>query len=195
MTRGGKLGSSGTRAAALDAAYELMTTRGYHGVSMRDIAAAAGVRASSLYNHFASKEEIVETVILERHPYVRLAPQLAQLEADSAEGLIRALAQRVVAEFEASPGLLELMMIELSELRGAHLPKLLPQLMTGLEPVLARIEALGGERLIVAPTVLLRGLSGVLLSHLLVAGGAQLSVDLDEVLQLLFHGAFAKEAS
>jgi AcrR family transcriptional regulator len=46
-------------AAVLDAACALFAEIGYHGTSMKDIADALGVRAPSLYNHVASKQEIL----------------------------------------------------------------------------------------------------------------------------------------
>ena len=36
----------------------LFSQKGYDGVSMRDIAAAVGIKGASIYNHFKGKEEI-----------------------------------------------------------------------------------------------------------------------------------------
>ena len=44
-------------------ALTLFSDRGYEGVSMRDIAGAVGIKASSLYNHFKSKEDIFNSII------------------------------------------------------------------------------------------------------------------------------------
>jgi TetR/AcrR family transcriptional regulator, cholesterol catabolism regulator len=52
-----------TRQRILDVAAHLCRTRGYAGVSLRDIAAEAGMKAGSLYYHFASKEEIIVEVL------------------------------------------------------------------------------------------------------------------------------------
>ncbi|MHA6346172.1 TetR family transcriptional regulator [Roseivivax sp. CAU 1761] len=48
-----------TKAAIRDAARRLFTRFGYAGVSVRDIAAEVGIRPSAIYNHFASKHEIL----------------------------------------------------------------------------------------------------------------------------------------
>lgn len=44
-------------------ALTLFSDRGYEGVSMRDIASSVGIKASSLYNHFKSKEDIFSSII------------------------------------------------------------------------------------------------------------------------------------
>jgi AcrR family transcriptional regulator len=46
-------------------ALALFSDKGYEGVSMRDIAGAAGIKAASLYNHFKSKEDIFNSIIAE----------------------------------------------------------------------------------------------------------------------------------
>lgn len=43
----------------------LFKEKGYHAVSMRDLADALQIKASSLYNHIQSKEEILSIIILE----------------------------------------------------------------------------------------------------------------------------------
>lgn len=50
------------RDALLAAAAAVIATRGYEAVSMRDIAAAAGMRAGSLYYHYASKDDLFAAV-------------------------------------------------------------------------------------------------------------------------------------
>jgi AcrR family transcriptional regulator len=47
------------RAEILEIAVGLFATRGYHGVSMDDIGAAAGVTGPALYHHFAGKEAML----------------------------------------------------------------------------------------------------------------------------------------
>jgi AcrR family transcriptional regulator len=51
------------RATALDAACLLFAERGYHGTSMKDIAEKLGVRAPSLYNHVASKQDMLFAIM------------------------------------------------------------------------------------------------------------------------------------
>ncbi|WP_394250937.1 TetR/AcrR family transcriptional regulator [Arthrobacter pityocampae] len=51
------------REEILDAAAELFTTQGYATTSTRAIADAVGVRQSSLYHHFATKDDILEELL------------------------------------------------------------------------------------------------------------------------------------
>lgn len=47
-----------TREKILNKALDLFAENGYHGTSMREIAAAVGIKSSSIYNHFSGKEDI-----------------------------------------------------------------------------------------------------------------------------------------
>lgn len=47
----------------LDAAAELFTTQGYATTSTRSIAEAVGIRQSSLYHHFKTKDDILEVLL------------------------------------------------------------------------------------------------------------------------------------
>jgi AcrR family transcriptional regulator len=53
----------GAHGRLLCTAVELFAARGYHGVSVRDLAAAMGVKASSVYAHYTSKEELFCRVV------------------------------------------------------------------------------------------------------------------------------------
>lgn len=55
--------SEATRQRILDAAARVFRDKGYAGARLSDIAAAAGMRAGSLYYHFDSREALVEEVL------------------------------------------------------------------------------------------------------------------------------------
>lgn len=52
-----------TKETIIYQALTLFSKKGYEGVSMRDIANAVGIKASSLYNHFKSKQDIFDSII------------------------------------------------------------------------------------------------------------------------------------
>jgi AcrR family transcriptional regulator len=54
---------SDRRAHVLGVAAKLFAERGFHGASMRDIANACGVRASSLYNHASDKNDLLVALV------------------------------------------------------------------------------------------------------------------------------------
>jgi TetR/AcrR family transcriptional regulator, cholesterol catabolism regulator len=54
--------SRGRRDAIIDVAAEQFARQGFHGVSMRDIAKANGSSVAALYNHFASKDDLLLAV-------------------------------------------------------------------------------------------------------------------------------------
>jgi len=70
---------SATARTILDAAAELFARSGYDGISIREIAQKAGIKESSIYNHFHSKSEILETLYDE---FIRLVPQTRPSEEE-----------------------------------------------------------------------------------------------------------------
>lgn len=68
-----------TSRAILDAAADLFARRGYDGVSVREIAQGAGIRESSVYNHFSSKADILSALYDE---FIRLVPETRPSDAD-----------------------------------------------------------------------------------------------------------------
>ncbi len=52
-----------TRQAILNAALSLFSVKGYEGVPVKEIAKAVGIQDSSLYKHFAGKQEIFDTLM------------------------------------------------------------------------------------------------------------------------------------
>jgi AcrR family transcriptional regulator len=56
-------GDDPVAATLLAAAVEVMAAQGYHGTSVRDIAAAAGTSPGLLYQYFASKAALLETML------------------------------------------------------------------------------------------------------------------------------------
>ncbi len=52
-----------TREKILKEALILFSERGFHAVSVRDIAKAVGIKESSLYNHFKNKQDIFDSIV------------------------------------------------------------------------------------------------------------------------------------
>lgn len=52
-----------TKERIVEEAFALFSERGFHAVSVRDIAAAVGIKDASLYNHFAGKQAIFDAIV------------------------------------------------------------------------------------------------------------------------------------
>ncbi|MFE9249182.1 TetR/AcrR family transcriptional regulator [Streptomyces sp. NPDC007088] len=95
-----------TRARILDAATELFSRSGFHAVSLRDIAAHAGLTHAGLLHHFPGKEALLTQVLSRRdqEDAERLFPPDAS--SDPTERLMRLV--YVVARNARTPGLVGL---------------------------------------------------------------------------------------
>jgi AcrR family transcriptional regulator len=67
--------ADGTHRRLLEEALLLFGERGFHGVSVREVAEAAGIRASSMYGHLESKEQLLFELVMmgheEHHDHLR----------------------------------------------------------------------------------------------------------------------------
>ncbi len=54
-----------TKELILEKAFTLFAERGYHAVSVRDIAASVGIKDASLYNHFSGKQALFDAILEE----------------------------------------------------------------------------------------------------------------------------------
>ena len=70
-----------------DAAVVLFYERGYHGTSMREIAARVNMRAPSLYNHLQSKQQLLQEIM--RNDVVLISRQVADAMATSDDVIIK----------------------------------------------------------------------------------------------------------
>jgi AcrR family transcriptional regulator len=66
-------GEKGTKEKIFDVAVDMFAERGYEGVSIRDIAKAVGIKESSVYKHYSSKDEILDSIF--EYMKARLYPQ------------------------------------------------------------------------------------------------------------------------
>ncbi|MBK6432495.1 MAG: TetR/AcrR family transcriptional regulator [Anaerolineae bacterium] len=193
-----------TRATILAVAYNLFVTTGYHGTSMRLIADGAGLVVGGVYNHFPSKEEIFKAVVRTYHPFVTMIPQLnASSTGQTAEEILRATAQRLMAEIDRQPGLINLMFIELVEFNGQHIPELVELLLPSVFGFLERLQAAPGRLRPFSPPAIFRIFLGSIFAHYLTASLLSRSTlnqatpatgglgTLDDVMDMFFHGIMA----
>jgi len=84
-----RLAAGGTRGRILLAGLGLFAGHGFHGTSIREIAAAAAIQPASLYAHFPSKEAILAELALAGHEehLTRLVTALLQSGTDPRDRL------------------------------------------------------------------------------------------------------------
>ena len=69
----------------------LFSTKGFDAISVRDIAKAVGIKASSLYNHFKNKQDIFNTIIEISSEHVRKFFAALKINADLNEAMLNKL--------------------------------------------------------------------------------------------------------
>lgn len=110
--------ATGTRRRLYEVALTEFAARGFHAVSVRDLTDALGLRASSLYAHVASKQDLLADLIRLGHEEHRDQLRLALLEAGSEPAeQIAALTRAHVRVHASYPLLTRVCNRELSSLR------------------------------------------------------------------------------
>lgn len=156
-----------TRDAIEEAAFDLFMEQGYHATSMRQIADRAGIALGGIYNHFSGKEEIFTAILMDRHPYRQILPLVLAAEGDRAEEIIRNAARALVTELGNRPELLKLILIELVEFNGKHIPRIIAEIAPRVLPMFEKMSRVRkGVRRIPAP-ILVRSFLGMFFSFYL----------------------------
>ncbi|GAA4783896.1 TetR/AcrR family transcriptional regulator [Microbacterium gilvum] len=133
-----------TRASIVDAALALFTQHGYRAVSLRDIAAEAGISHPALLKHFRGKEELLACV-LERFEDDTTLTTLPDIARGSTDDLPFSMVARSNAE---APGYLPLFASLIGEASAAGHPahETMRERAAGIGPLgAAMIEAAQGE--------------------------------------------------
>ncbi len=157
-----------TRQAILNAAYDLFLNQGYNATSMRQIAQRAGIALGGIYNHFASKDEIFQALVIEKHPYLQILPLLQSAPGETTEEFVRNAARLVQQEMGQRPGFIKLMFIEIVEFEGRHFPKVLEAIFPLAFPLVQRFIAPGmGVRQDIPAPRLIRAFMGNIMAFYL----------------------------
>ena len=156
-----------TRLTIEDAAIDLFLKQGYHATSMRQIADKAGLALGGIYNHFASKEEIFEGIIIDKHPYKQILPAILAAEGETAEEFYKNAAHIVISEMGRRPEFVNLMFIELVEFKGKHGAALLKEIVPKILPVFEKVIKSRKNLRVTNPALLMRSFVGLVVSYLI----------------------------
>jgi AcrR family transcriptional regulator len=154
-----------TRLAIENAAIQLFLEQGYHATSMRQIADHAGLALGGIYNHFASKDEIFEAIIVDQHPYKKILPLVMAAESDNGEEFFGNAFRIVINELGQQPEFINLMFIELVEFKGKHGAAMLREIGPKVLPVFERVIKNRKDLRVTNPAVLMRSFFGMVISY------------------------------
>jgi AcrR family transcriptional regulator len=153
-----------TSRAIIDAAYDLMVDQGYAATSMRQIADKAGLAPGSIYNHFSSKDEVFRAILEERHPFFQIVPLLNSAEGESIEEFARNAAHTLIAELGHHPEFANLLLIEIVEFKGEHVPLVFGKMLPMIMQLAQRLSSLDGNMREIPQFVLVRAFMGMFFS-------------------------------
>jgi AcrR family transcriptional regulator len=157
-----------TRLAIEDAAMELFLDQGYAATSMRQIADKAKLASvGGIYNHFTSKDEIFEGIIIDKHPYKKILPAILEAEGDTLDEFFKHAFHLIISELGERPEFVNLMLIELVEFKGKHGSVMLREIAPKMLPVFERVIKSRKDLRVTNPAMLMRSFIGMVLSYLL----------------------------
>jgi AcrR family transcriptional regulator len=156
-----------TRTAIEDATIELIMEQGYHATSMRQIAERADLALGGIYNHFASKEEIFEAIIVDKHPYKKILPLILEAQGETAEDFLKSAVQIAITELSSHPYYIKLMLIELVEFNGKHGAGLMKELLPKVLPIFEKVIKTRKSLRVTNPLLLMRSFIGSVISYIL----------------------------
>lgn len=154
-----------TRLAIENAAIRLFLEQGYHATSMRQIAKQSELALGGIYNHFSSKDEIFEAIIVDQHPYKKILPLILAVEGETTDEFFETAFRIVIREMGSQPEFLNLMFIELVEFKGRHGKIMLREIAPEILPVFAKIVKGRKDLRVKNPAVLMRSFFGTIISY------------------------------
>ncbi len=192
-----------TRVAIEDAALDLFMKQGYHATSMRQIAEQSGLALGGIYNHFASKDEIFEAIIIDKHPYKKVLPAIVEAQGDTAEEFFKNALRIVIAELGEEPYYINLMFIEFVEFKGKHASAMLREIAPKVLPVMEKVIKTRKSIRITNPAMLVRTFFGMIISYYItemiisnsILGALMPKDTVDAYADIYLHGILKPESS
>ena len=102
------------RRQILDAAVRVFARQGFHGCRVSDIADEAGVAYGLVYHYFSSKEEILDTLFLERWDVMLEAISEVDASSRSPREKLQAIAGFIVESYRHDPELMKVIIVEVT---------------------------------------------------------------------------------
>jgi TetR/AcrR family transcriptional regulator, fatty acid metabolism regulator protein len=117
------------RRQILDAAVRVFARQGFHGCRVSDIADEAGVAYGLVYHYFRSKEEVLDTLFLERWDVlVATIDEVAERDDMAPRDKLYAIASFIVDSYRYDPELMKVIIVEVTRAANSfgrtHLEKI-----------------------------------------------------------------------
>ncbi|MBV9006661.1 MAG: TetR/AcrR family transcriptional regulator [Solirubrobacterales bacterium] len=179
MTASATTAAVDKRRVILDAAVRVFARQGFHTCRVSDIADEAGVAYGLVYHYFSSKEEILDTLFLERWDVMLAAISEADASRSSPREKLYAIAAFIIDSYRHDPDLMKVIIVEVTRAANTfgrtHLAKI-REAYEQIAAIVARAQAEGTFRREITPQFASLAFYGlveqVLTSWIFEAGGA-----------------------
>ncbi|MGH2888730.1 MAG: TetR/AcrR family transcriptional regulator [Solirubrobacteraceae bacterium] len=142
------------RRVILDAAVRVFARQGFHTCRVSDIADEAGVAYGLVYHYFSSKEQILDTLFLERWDVMLDAIEQADRSPRSPEDKLRAIAGFIIDSYRHDPELMKVIIVEVTRAANTfgltHVDKI-REAYAGIAAIVAGAQAAGSFRAEITP--------------------------------------------
>jgi TetR/AcrR family fatty acid metabolism transcriptional regulator len=142
------------RRLILDAAVRVFARQGFHTCRVSDIADEAGVAYGLVYHYFSSKEQILDTLFLERWDVMLGAIAEADGSELSPEAKLEAIAGFIIDSYRHDPELMKVIIVEVTRAANTfgltHVDKI-REAYAGIAAIVARAQADGHFRTQITP--------------------------------------------
>ena len=116
------------RRIILDAAVRVFAREGFHACRVSDIANEAGVAYGLVYHYFKSKDQVLDTLFLERWDVLLDAIRETDRQNVPAEQKLSAIAGFIIESYRHDPDLMKVIIVEVTRAANSfgrtHLPKI-----------------------------------------------------------------------
>ncbi len=142
------------RRMILDAAVSVFARQGFHTCRVSDIADEAGVAYGLVYHYFSSKEQILDTLFLERWDVMLEAIAEADASARAPEDKLLRIAGFIVDSYRHDPDLMKVIIVEVTRAANTfgltHVDKIRDAYI-GIATIVAKAQADGRFRSEITP--------------------------------------------
>jgi TetR/AcrR family transcriptional regulator, fatty acid metabolism regulator protein len=142
------------RRVILDAAVRVFARQGFHTCRVSDIADEAGVAYGLVYHYFSSKEEILDTLFLERWDIMLTAIADADRSERSAREKLYAVAAFIIDSYRHDPELMKVIIVEVTRAANTfgltHLAKI-REAYAGIAAIVSSAQSAGIFRAEITP--------------------------------------------